>query len=110
MSARAAQAWLTLLERLPANRLVIFTTTEELSENLYGGFGKPLANRCKVIKFTNQGLAQPAAAHVQRIAQAEGLDGQPIARYVRLLQDCKNSIREALQRVESGELVEAVLQ
>jgi len=41
MTRQAVQAWLTLLERLPAKRLIIFTTTEPLSEDLFGNFSGP---------------------------------------------------------------------
>ena len=105
MSRQAVQAWLTLLERLPAMRLVIFTTTQSLDEDLFGHFSSPFGSRCKVFNFTNQGLAQLFAQRAKQIAQAEDMDGQPLQKYVRLVQDCHNNMRQVLQRVDSGELL-----
>ncbi len=105
MSRQAVQAWLTLLERLPRRTLVIFTTTENIQDNLFGEFGNALASRCKVMTFTNQGLAQIMAKRAQQIAQAENLDGQPIAKYIRLVQDCKNNMRQVLQRIDACEMM-----
>ena len=105
MSNRAVQAWLTLLERLPAKRLIIFTTTETLQEDLFGSFSGPFGSRCKVFSFTNQGLAQVMAQRAREIAQAEGLDGQPLPKYLRLVQDCRNNMRQVLQRIDSGEMI-----
>ena len=105
MSRQAVQAWLTLLERLPAKRLIIFTTTEALQEDLYGNFSSPFARRCKVFTFTNQGLAQLFAERAQQIAQAENLDGQQAQKYVRLVQACHNNLGAVLQRVEQGEML-----
>ena len=103
MSPRAVQAWLTLAERLPARWLVIFTTTREPDSDLFGEFTEPLLSRCKVFQLTSQGLAQPFAEHVRRIAQAEGLDGKPEAWYLRLIQAKHNNLRAALQAVDAGE-------
>lgn len=105
MTARAVQAWLTLLERLPKHRLVIFTTTESLEADLFGNFSGPFGRRCKVFSFTNQGLAQAFAARAREIADAEGLNGQPMARYVRMVQDCHNNMGRVLQRIEMAEMM-----
>ena len=94
-----------MLERLPVRALVIFTTTESLSEDLFGNFSGPFGSRCKVLSFTNQGLAQAFAERAKQIAEAEGLDGQPVARYVRLVQDSRNNFRQVLQRVEACEML-----
>ena len=105
MTRQAIQAWLTLLERLPKHALIIFTTTEPLAEDLFGNFSGPFASRCKVLSFTNQGLSQKMAERARQIAQAENLDGQPLAKYVRLVQDCKNNMRAVLQRIDMGEML-----
>ena len=104
MTHKAVQAWLTLLERLPARWMVIFTTTDDPATDLFGSYTSPLLARCKVLKFTNQNLAQRMADRAYEIAEREGLNGQPKARYLRLLQECKNSMREALQRIDAGEM------
>ncbi len=105
MSRQSVQAWLSLLERLPAKRLIIFTTTEPLQEDLFGNFSAPFASRCKVFSFTNQGLAQQFAARAKEIASIENLDDQPLQRYVRLVQDCKNNFRAVLQKIDAGEML-----
>ncbi len=105
MSNRAVQAWLTLLERLPKHTLIIFTTTEPLHEDLFGNFSGPFGSRCKVFSFTNQNLCQAFAQRAQQIAQAENLDGQPLQKYVRLVQDCRNNFRQVLQRIDAAEML-----
>jgi len=105
MTPRAIQCWLTLLEQLPSRRLIIFTTTESLEADLFGNFSSPFARRCKVLQFTNQGLCQLFAAKAQEIASKEGLNGKPIAAYVKLVQACKNNMGMVLQRIESGDML-----
>lgn len=109
----AIRRLLGILERVardPESRvLVIFTTTREGEESIFGDQidAGPLLSRCASVKLTNQGLAKAGAALVQRIAQTEGLDGQPIEAYIKLMQrpDVKNNIRAALSLVESGVMV-----
>ena len=105
MSRQAVQAWLSLLERLPKHTLVIFTTTENLKADLFGNFSNPFGSRCKILSFTNQGLCQKFAEKAHEIANKEGLNGQPIEKYVRLVQDCKNNMRAVLQKIDSCEMI-----
>lgn len=105
MTAKAVQAWLTTLDRLPARVIVIFTTTAE-SADLFGEYDGPFRSRCKTVAFTNQGLAQRFAERARKIARAEGMDGKPIASYVRLVQSEKNNLRAVLNRIESGEMMD----
>ena len=107
MTARAVQAWLTLLDRLPPYRLIVFTTTKT-SRSLFGEFSAPFRGRVTPLRLTKIGLADAGAKLVKKIAKAEGLDGRPLAQYRRLMAECNNSIREALQRVEAGEMSQPV--
>lgn len=98
---------LVTLERIPAHVVWIFTTTKEGQENLFGENedAHPLLSRCVELPLTNQGLAKSFAAKALEIARAEGLDGQPIEAYIRLMQGCKNNLRQALQKIEAGEML-----
>ncbi|MCD6364476.1 MAG: AAA family ATPase [Planctomycetes bacterium] len=104
MTARAVQAWLTLLEKVPANRLIIFTTTEDITK-LFGEFSEPFSGRLKIISLTKIGLREKFARLAQRIAIREGLDGKGFKGYLRLLHVCHNSMRAALNRIEAGEML-----
>ena len=104
MTSRAVQAWLTLLEHLPARWLVMFSTTE--SGDLFGNFSSPLFDRCCQVRFTNQGLAPLMAERAREIAQAESLDGRPPAAYLRLVKESHNSMRRVLQRIGEGAMLQ----
>ncbi len=95
---------MTFLEALPRHCVVIFTTTRQPDEELFGTDNGPLYSRCHCIRLTNQGIAEPFARRIKAIAEAEGLDGQPIAKYVALIRQCKNNMRRAIQLIEAGEL------
>lgn len=105
MSSQAVQAWLSLLEHLPARRLVIFTSTEN-TQDLFGRFTQPFMDRTISFRLSTSGLAEPAARHVRKIAKAEGLDGRPLGEYVMLLKRNRNSIRAALVAVERGDMLD----
>ena len=100
----AVDLLLTFLEALPKHCVVIFTTTRQPDSALFGTDNGPLYSRCHCIRLTNQGLAEPFAKRAKWIAETEGLDGQPLADYVKLVRDCKNNLRAVLQRIEAGEM------
>lgn len=110
LSSYAVNRLLVLLEgaSLPRHVAFIFTTTADgltlFAEDQTDAH--PLMHRCTELRLTSQGLAKVFAARAREIAQAEGLDGQPVAKYVRLAQDCRNSMRAMLQRIEEGEMVQ----
>ena len=107
ITAGAVDLFLTWLENLPRHAVVIFTTTRRVDEGLFGDHDSgPFASRCYQITLTNQGVAKAFAARARQIAQAENLDGQSDAAYLRLVQDCKNNMRAVLQRIEAGAMLE----
>jgi len=98
---------LGLLERLPSHVCMIFTTTRDGEEKLFDNpiDASLLLSRCVEVRLTSQGLCKPFAVRVKEIAEAEGLDGQSIARYEQLARDCKNNMRRMLMAVESGTMI-----
>lgn len=105
--------FLTLIEQLPEHCAVMFTTTGQGQRALFEDFAdaSPLLSRCLVVPMEWHGLAPTVpsdltrtfAAHAKQIAEREGLDGQPVARYERLALECNHNLRQMLSRIEAGE-------
>lgn len=98
---------LTVLEPeggLPPYVVWCFTTTNDGADRLFDDCSdaSPLLSRCQDIPLARRDLAKAFAERARAIAQAAGLDGQPIERYIRLAQQCRNNLREMLQVIERG--------
>jgi DNA polymerase-3 subunit gamma/tau len=106
LKPEAIRALLVALERIPSHALWCFTTTQEGKETLFDKEdASPLMSRCLRLDLARRDLAKRFAERCRQIAQAEGLDGLPIERYVKLLQECRNNCRATLQAVEAGEML-----
>jgi len=103
----AIRQLLVLLERLPVHVAVIFTTTTEGQDLLFEDNEDtgPLLSRCICLKLAQRDIAKPFADRAKQIAEIENLNGQPIDKYVKLVQNHKNNLRAVLQEIEKGAML-----
>jgi replication-associated recombination protein RarA len=100
---------LDMLERLRPYCVVIFTTTNDGQTQLLEDHmdAAPLLSRCKIFQLNSHGeeLALAFALHCRKLAQAESLDGKPIADYVQLVRKHNYNLRACLNAIESCEML-----
>jgi replication-associated recombination protein RarA len=99
---------LDVLERMPDNVTVIFTTTRDgadLFEERCIDAG-PFASRCILVNLETSGRSQIFAKHLKRIARQESLDGRPIRDYKSLIEKHHYNFRAAIQEIETGAMLE----
>jgi energy-coupling factor transporter ATP-binding protein EcfA2 len=107
MPSRIVTDLLTLLESSPWQRncLLIGTTTlagESLFDETFDA--APFGSRTKEIRLSCD-VCKPFAKRASEIATIENLNGRPIEDYIKLMRKCQNNMREALNRIASGEML-----
>ncbi len=83
----------------------IFTTTNEGSE-LFDDLpdAGPFGSRTIPLNLARRGLSEPFAVRCREIATQEGINGKPLADYVKLAKRCGNNLRRMIQAVDAGDL------
>ncbi|MFP4055656.1 MAG: hypothetical protein ACLF0G_02170, partial [Candidatus Brocadiia bacterium] len=103
-SADALAYLLTFCERLPERRIIVMTTNRKRDGfKAIGLHAAALVRRAHWVSFTTQGLATrggqagPGAILVKRVLGSAGWeDGKPDSYYIKLVNDSKGNLGEAI--------------
>ena len=101
----------TVLEdrHVQKNSTWVFTTTEIGQRRLFDSKvdAAAMLSRCMCFELADEAenLVQ-YAKYVQAVARQEELDGKPLEAYITLLDECNLNVRQALQHVASGGMME----
>ena len=105
------ELFLDVLEALPPHAVVIFTTTQEGNDLFDEQIdSSPFRSRCFCISLAQRQNDPATRARIGQylhdIAGKEGLNGRPVDDYYKLYTTCKSNIREVLNRIEMGEMLD----
>lgn len=106
LSSRVVSELQTVLEESHVQRTStwIFTTTEDGHQRLFDTRldAMPFLSRCIQLQLVWQESVESFAERAMKIAQVEGLDGQPLQAYLDLAMDHQCNMRSMLNHIESG--------
>ncbi len=109
LSGRVVSELQTVLEEphVQHSSLWVFTTTTAGQQKLFDTKfdAQPFLSRAMMFELSAHGHELDFAQRVMEIAQAENLDGQPLAAYVELVRKCNGNMRKCLNAIESGEML-----
>ena len=99
-------AQLALLSKLdgtayPPQTIFVFTC------NTVDGLEPRFLSRTRQIDFQSHGLAEPGAAHLERIFSREAPNAADKPNFLRIMRDSKNNLRDALMNLETEVLLAA---
>jgi replication factor C subunit 2/4 len=96
MTPQAQLAFLSKLDgtAFPPSTVFIFTCND--TQRLQDRF----LSRCMVLNFSSQGLAKPTAELLERIWQQEAGETTDKPNFLRMVQDSKNNVRDAVNSLQ----------
>ncbi len=96
MTPAAQIALLSLLDATNFPPKTIFIFTANATDRLEPRF----MSRVRVVEFKSYGIAPEAAALLERVWNAEHVDGGDAPNFARIVKDAKNNVRESLMELE----------
>jgi replication-associated recombination protein RarA len=96
MSPACQLAFLSKLDGTAFPPQTVFVFTANATEKLQDRF----LSRCMVLQFSSHGMAKDAASLLERIWQAEAGESAEKPNFLRLVQDGKNNLRDAVNSLQ----------